>query len=379
MPGKTLRSVFYLWLVFLGVLILVGALAYLRQIDGGLRVTGLSRNLPWGFYIAQFSFLLGLAVAVVMLAPPALSLKSGAGFRKTIMLGEFMSIGAVFAVLLFILADLGQPQRLLNMLLHPSPASPLFWDMTALACCLVFNLSAAWIMLDCERQGATAPVRVKQLVRLSLASVVGCYGLAGCLYAILPGHSFLGTAFAGARFLAAALCSGPALLLLALLLLRRIGSFRPDPEAVRILVKIILWAAVIHLFIYGLEFISVLNGMLPQHSHPLLACIFLTGKNAAAGIVVSLAAALGLLGCLAFLFVVLSRVRNSDASLSFALCCLLCYIWFDSNSGFFYGVDAFGGMNTYAPSLSEICVGLGVYGCGALLVTLFWRAALKGD
>ena len=41
--------------------------------------------------------------------------------------------------MLFIIVDLGQPGRVFNMILHPSPRSILFWDMVVLNGYLLLN------------------------------------------------------------------------------------------------------------------------------------------------------------------------------------------------------------------------------------------------
>ena len=54
----------------LSLFLLAGFLAYLKQYNEGLVVTGLSRDVPWGFYIAQFTFLVGVAASAVMVVLP---------------------------------------------------------------------------------------------------------------------------------------------------------------------------------------------------------------------------------------------------------------------------------------------------------------------
>src|SRR6056297_2234638 len=88
----------------------VGFAVYLTQFEFGLGITGMSRDVSWGFYIAQFTFLVGVAAGGVMLVLPYY-LHDYKKFGKITVLGEFVAIAAVIMCLLFMMADLGQPMR----------------------------------------------------------------------------------------------------------------------------------------------------------------------------------------------------------------------------------------------------------------------------
>ena len=124
-------ATYWLWVAFLAVIIGTGFLAYLRQWEYGLSVTGMSRDVSWGLYIANFTFFVGVAASAVMVVLPYY-LHNVKAFAKTVILGEFLAIGAVILSVLFIFVDLGQPGRVFNVLLYPSPSSLLFWDMIVL-------------------------------------------------------------------------------------------------------------------------------------------------------------------------------------------------------------------------------------------------------
>ncbi len=53
-------------------------------------------------------------------------------FARITILGEFLAIAAVIMCMLFIFVDMGQPTRVLNVLLYPTPHSIMFWDMVSL-------------------------------------------------------------------------------------------------------------------------------------------------------------------------------------------------------------------------------------------------------
>ncbi|MBW1745022.1 MAG: polysulfide reductase NrfD, partial [Deltaproteobacteria bacterium] len=138
------------WVIALLAVIGVAFAVYLKQLDFGLGITGMSRDVSWGFYIAQFTFLVGVAAGGVMVVLPRY-LHDYKAFGRITILGEFLAIAAVVMCLLFIIADLGQPMRAFNVILYPTPGSVLFWDMIVLNGYLLLNIVVGWNVLEAER------------------------------------------------------------------------------------------------------------------------------------------------------------------------------------------------------------------------------------
>ena len=134
MLEKALKGgrIYGIWIAFLLVIAATGIFFYLRQLDYGLGITGMSRDVSWGLYIAQFTFLVGVAASAVMLVLPYY-LHDYKAFGRITVLGEFLAVSAVIMCILFVFVDLGQPSRVMNVLLHPTPNSILFWDMVVLS------------------------------------------------------------------------------------------------------------------------------------------------------------------------------------------------------------------------------------------------------
>ena len=144
------------WLIFLLAIIGVGSFFYLRQLSEGLGITGLSRDVSWGFYIAQFTFLVGVAASAVMVVLPYY-LHNYKTFGRITVLGEFLAVAAVIMCVLFIFVDLGQPMRMLNIILYPTLNSVMFWDMIVLNVYLLLNLLIAFVTLDAEKKSISPP------------------------------------------------------------------------------------------------------------------------------------------------------------------------------------------------------------------------------
>ncbi len=125
---------YFAWVAFLLVLIGIGGLAYLDQLMVGLKTTGMSRDVSWGFYISQLTYLVGLAASGVMIVLPNYFHGYKAN-KHMVIFGEFMAIAACIMCLLFVVVDIGQPSRMMNLFLHPSPTpycSGMRWSLTAI-------------------------------------------------------------------------------------------------------------------------------------------------------------------------------------------------------------------------------------------------------
>ena len=202
--------------------------SYLYQFSG-LGVTGLSRDVSWGLYIGQFTFLVGVAASAVMLVIPYY-LHDYKKFGKISILGEFLAISAVLMCMLFIFVDIGQPMRVLNVMLHPTPNSVMFFDMCVLAGYLLLNVLVGWTTLGSERKDVPPPKWVKPLIYLSIAWAPSIHTVTAFLYAGLPGRHFWLSAIMAARFLASAFAGGPSLLILLALIVRKYTNLTPEKK-----------------------------------------------------------------------------------------------------------------------------------------------------
>jgi Ni/Fe-hydrogenase subunit HybB-like protein len=151
---------YWMWIGILLALILVGLSAYLRQAALGLVVTGLNHDVVWGLYIAQFVFFIGLGASAVVVVLPYY-LHDWKAFGKTTMMGEILGMCSVIVAMLFILASMGQPQRVLNVLFYPHPNSLIFWDITVLNGYVLLNAIITVTLLGARARGC-APAEVDQ-------------------------------------------------------------------------------------------------------------------------------------------------------------------------------------------------------------------------
>ncbi|MDD1750731.1 MAG: polysulfide reductase NrfD, partial [Methanothrix sp.] len=241
----------------------VGSFFYLRQLDEGLTITGMSRDVTWGLYIGQLTFLVGVAASAVMVILPYY-LHDFKTFGRIAILGEFLAIAAVTMCTLFVMVDLGQPGRMFNMVLHPSPRSILFWDMVVLSGYLLLNVVISHASLNAERKGEPPPRWVKPLILVSIPWAISIHTVTAFIYSGLAARPFWFTAVLAPRFLASAFCSGPALLVLLCLAVRRLTRFDPGREAIRRLAVIVAYGLVANVFLLLMEVFTAFYSAVPE-------------------------------------------------------------------------------------------------------------------
>ena len=367
---------YYLWLLSLLAFIGVAGVAYIYQLQTGLGVTGMSRDVSWGLYISQFTYFVGVAASAVMLVLPAY-FHHYTKFKRMIIFGEFMAISAVIMCMLFIVADMGQPQRMLNVILHPTPNSVMFFDMMVLIGYLLLNVIIGWVTLEAERLDVDPPYWIKYLVYLSIIWAFSIHTVTAFLYAGLPGRHLWLTAVLAGRFLASAFCSGPAILLLLVLAVRRLTGFDPGQDALKTLTKIITYAMCINVFLFFCEVFTAFYSGIPGHQHPLL--FLFAGHDGHLSWVTPWMWACGFLAFASLALLIPPALRDNMVILPWSLGMLIIASWIDKGLGLIIGgfsPNVFETLTPYAPTGIEILITLGVYAVGLLVLSLLWKIAI---
>ena len=255
---------YYLLLAVLAGIFAVGFLFYLQQLKFGLGITGMGRDVSWGFYIAQFTYLVGVAASAVMVVLPYY-LHNYKAFGRVTILGEFLAVAAVTMCVTFVLVDMGRPDRVFNVFKYPTPNSVMFWDIIVLNGYLVLNILIGWNVLECERHSVAPPKWVKFLSYVSIPWAVSIHTVTAFLYAGLPGRGYWLTAIMAPRFLSSAFAAGPSLLVLLCLLVRKYTKFDPGREQIQSLAKVVTYAVLINVFFFFCEVFTVFYSQIPDH------------------------------------------------------------------------------------------------------------------
>ncbi|MFZ5570873.1 MAG: sulfate reduction electron transfer complex DsrMKJOP subunit DsrP [Thermodesulfobacteriota bacterium] len=353
----------------------IGFLVYLKQFTFGLGITGLNRDVTWGFYIAQFTFLVGVAAGGVMVVLPYY-LHNYKKFGKITILGEFLAVSAISMCLMFIIADLGQPMRALNVLLYPTPRSMLFWDMIVLNGYLFLNIFVGWIVLESERNGVAPPKWIKPFIYLSIPWAFGIHTVTAWLYCGLPGRGFWLTAILAPRFLASAFAAGPAFLILLCFIIRKFTKFDPGKEAIQAVAKIVTYALIANVFFFVCEVFVAMYSNIPEHLTHLQYLFF--GLHGHGVLVPWMWLAMALM-VVAIILLVNPATRANETTLGVACAMLFVGAWIDKGLGLISGgfvPNPFHQVNEYVPTLLEAIITIGVWAAGFLVLTILYKIAV---
>jgi Ni/Fe-hydrogenase subunit HybB-like protein len=363
------------WLGLLLVIIGVGAGAYLMQLDQGLSVTGLNRDVSWGFYIAQFTFLVGVAASAVMMVIPKY-LHNFKAFGRMLILGEFLAIAAVTMCMLFIVVDLGQPQRLMNVIIYPTPNSVLFWDMVVLNGYLFLNLLIGWVTLQSERNQVAPPNWIKPFIYLSIPWAVSIHTVTAFLYAGLPGRDFWLTAVMAPSFLASAFAAGPSLLILLALAVKIFAKWDPGKESIQALAKIVVYAMAVHLFIVLCKVFTAAYSQIPAKLYHYKFLYFGLEGHTTLATFTWVAIVAGVIG---FLVLLNPKNRQSENILAFSCLLILISTWTDKGLGLIsagFIPNPMKQVVLYNPTQPELLVTLAVWAIGFLILTILYKVAI---
>jgi molybdopterin-containing oxidoreductase family membrane subunit len=348
---------------------------YLMQLKFGLGITGMSRDVSWGFYIANFTYLVGVAAGGVMVVLPYY-LHDYKAYGKITILGEFLAIASIVMCLLFILVDLGQPMRALNVLLYPTPNSVLFYDAIVLNGYLFLNIVIGWNVLEAERNGVHYQSWLKPLIYISIPWAVSIHTVTAYLYCGLPGRHFWLTAVLAPQFLASAFAAGPALLILLCLFIRRFTNFDPGRQQIQTLAKTVAYAICINVFFFLCEVFVAFYSQIPGHTtHLKYLFVGLHGHGA----LVPWMWASMILMATGIVLTVTPATRKNETSLMIACIVIIMGTWIDKGLGMISGgfvPNPLHEVNEYIPTMPEIGITLGVYAMGALVLTVLYKMAV---
>jgi Ni/Fe-hydrogenase subunit HybB-like protein len=363
---------YWLWIIFLTILSGIGFYFYLLQLDYGLGITGMSRDVSWGLYIAQFTFLVGIAASAVMVVLPYY-LHDYKAFGRITVLGEFLAVSAVIMCIAFVFIDLGRPERVMNVLLYPSPTSILFWDMIVLSGYLLINIVTGWTILSCNVKGIAPPSWVKPLIIISIPWAISIHTVTAFIYAGLPGRSFWLTAIMAPRFLASAFASGPALLIIFCLILKRTGSFDAGQKAIQTLSKIVAYALATSIFFVAVELFTAFYSSIPEHTQAFR--YLFVGLEGHTNLVAWMTAA-AILAFAALAILIIPKTRKRDALLALACCAVFISLWIEKGLGLVitgFIPSPLEKITEYTPTVPEALITTGVWAAGLFVLTILYR------
>lgn len=369
---------YWAWMVGLAVVVLVGLLAYLRQYDQGLVTSAMRDQVSWGFYIGNFTFLVGVAAAAVLLVIPAY-VYHWKPIKEVVILGELLAISSIIMCGLFVMADVGRPDRAWHLIPGIGrlnvPSSLLGWDVLVLNGYLLLNVVIVTNLLFALFRGREPNRKLfYPLVLLSIPAAIGIHTVTAFLYNGFAARPFWNASILAPRFLASAFCSGPAVLLILMQVLRRFTRFEIQDSAIWKVAELMAYAMFLNLFLLGAE---VFKEYYSDTEHLVHMRYMFTGVDGHATIVpwmwLSVFASVA-----AFLLFLIPRTRRHPVTLNLGCVLIFVGVYLEKGMGLVIpGLtpDTLGEIYEYFPTANELLVSAGILAAGSLVFTLMVKVA----
>lgn len=373
----------------LGALVVAGVAAWIYQLANGLGVTGMSNGVSWGLYIACFMFFVGLSAGGLIVASSA-SVFHIAEYKKVALPAIICSTVCICCAGMFVLIDMGGIQRVWRILVGPNPTSPLVWDVCVISCYLIINI--VYLVFMCSKKPGAAD-KVSIVSRFALPIAILVHSVTAWIFGLQVSKEWY-TAIMAPIFVASAMDSGLALLLLALMGLNKSGVFKVENKLISSLAGLLAVCIAVDAFFIGCECLT----MAYPGAKGAEALSVMAGGIAAPFFWIEI------IGGLLIPFLLMVFAKNRANMKLVGLACVLVVagvfckrIWLLFTSFYEFniagapgvisgssaargasGVDVFAMLGTYAPTWVEIAVVVGVVSLGALAFIVMSRMLLAG-
>ncbi|MES9833262.1 MAG: sulfate reduction electron transfer complex DsrMKJOP subunit DsrP [Candidatus Thiodiazotropha sp. DIVDIV] len=383
--GFTGGILFWIWMLFLLFFIMLWAYGEYIQIANGMIVTNLNDQVSWGFYLANFVFMVGVAAAAVTVVFPAYVYKHQE-LHKIVVLGEMIAIAAVVMCLLFVVAHMGRPDRLWHIFpvigIFNWPHAMLTWDVIALSGYLLLNIIGGYYYLYVKYSGNKLNKNFYlPIVYIAIVWALSIHTVTAFLINTMPARPMWFHSMMPIKFITTAFAAGPSLIIIVFLLVRRFTPMKIADEAFNMLSQIVVWCLGIALFLTMSEIVTELYAT-TEHSLGLQYLMF--GHNGLTGLVPYFWTAL-LLMVGSFILLLIPKIRKNLTVLPFICIAAFLGIWIEKGMGLMLpGVipTPIGEFAEYTPSIIELMVVGGIWAIGFFMLTFMLKGAvavLLGD
>lgn len=368
---------YYAWMAFLTVFVLLGVNAYAKQLVHGLITTGMTDQVSWGVYISNFTFIVGIAAAAAMIVIPVY-IYDNEELHDLVIFGELLAVASIIMCLAFVTVDLGRPDRFWHLIPGIGefnfPGSMLSWDVVVLNGYLLLNVHICGYLLYC-RYNNRKPAKWFYIpfVFIAIVWAISIHTVTAFLYVGLGGRHFWNSAIVGPRFLASAFTAGPALIILALQIIRKVTHYHISDKALLTLRSIVQVSMIINVFLLINEmFKELYSGAHAASAHYLF--FGLDGHHALVPWIWT-AITFNLIA----MFILILPLSKSLRWLDVACVLAIIGIWIEKGMGLVvpgFIPTPLGEIVEYSPSLNETLVCLGIWAGGIMAYTLFLRMSV---
>ena len=371
---------YYSWVALLVLMATWGMFGYIDQLQNGLAVTNMSDSVSWAFYIGNFTFLVGVAAAAIMLVIPAY-IYNWKPIKEIVIFGELLAITAVIMCIGFIVVDIGVPLKFWHMLpiigTMNFPDSVLAWDFFALGIYFIINLTVATYLLYCLFYKKEYNKKfVLPLILLSIPAAIGIHTVTAFLFNALPARPFWNSALLAPRFLASAFCSGPAILIILFQVLQKTTKFEIKKEAIWTIAELMVYSMFIYVFFTIAEFFKEFYSD-TEHLIYWKYLLFGIGEHKE---LVPYSWLSILMGTAAFVLFLIPRTRKNFITLNIGTVLIYFSVYIEKGLALIipgFTPDVLGQMHIYVPSMGEIRTTVLIFSAGALLFTFMLKIAIS--
>ena len=370
---------YYLWLAFLLILIVWGSTGYIEQLKQGLMVTNMRDTISWAYYIGNFTFLVGVAAAAIMLVIPAY-IYNWKPLKEVVIFGELLAISAVIMCMLFVIVDIGNPLRLWHMIPLLGrlnlPASLLSWDSIVLMAYFLLNLVVvSYLLYTLFYKREYNKKLLTPLVMLSIPLAISIHTVTAFLYNGFAGRPYWNSALLAPKFLASAFCSGPAVLIILFQILKKTTTFEIKQEAIWKIAELMAYAMFINLFFFGAEVFKEIYSNTEHLVH--LKYLFIgVGENRD---IVFYGWASLIISIIAFLLFLIPKTRKNVVTLNIGAILIWFGVYIEKGIALLipgFTPDTLGQIYIYRPSIIEIKISAAIFAIGFLIFTLMTKIAI---
>jgi len=370
---------YYLWLAFLLILIAWGSTGYIAQLKQGLIVTNMRDTISWAYYIGNFTFLVGVAAAAIMLVIPAY-IYNWKPLKEVVIFGELLAISAVIMCMLFVIVDVGNPLRLWHMIPLIGklnlPSSLLSWDSVVLMAYFLLNLVVvSYLLYTLFYKREYNKKLLTPLVMLSIPLAISIHTVTAFLYNGFAGRPYWNSALLAPKFLASAFCSGPAVLIILFQILKKTTTFEIKQEAIWKIAELMAYAMFINLFFFGAEVFKEIYSNTEHLVH--LKYLFIgVGENRD---IVFYGWASLIISIIAFLLFLIPKTRKNVVTLNIGAILIWFGVYIEKGIALLipgFTPDTLGQIYIYRPSITEIKISAAIFAIGFLIFTLMTKIAI---
>lgn len=374
--------------IVLALLTLVGIGFWVYQQVVGLGMTGMNNSTSWGLYLTCFMFFVGLSAGGLIVASSA-SIFHIEKYKQVALPAVICSLVCICAAGLMVLIDLGGIARVWRIVTGFNFTSPLCWDIVVITLYIVINLLYLYFM--CSKKADSAKVSI--VSRFALPTAILVHSVTAWIFGLQIAKEAWNTAILAPIFVASAMDSGLALLLIMLLVMRARGVFQTSNELITSLAGLLCTCiAVDFYFIFcemlttayngtegGMAMINTLmfGGTAPFFWFEVVCglvvpfCILVFAKNRGNMKLVAVSSALVVCG------VFCKRIWLMFTG--FATPNVLGGLGISGSHTHSTGVDSWSVMGTYAPTAPEIVVSMAVFALAALAIMALSAALIMKD